>query len=96
MTQNSHEEIAMNIDSVTAKISELYTNAATAVDMLKITSTNRKTTSKHKHTNRPWFDSDCKNKRITYMKAKNKYRRCNSDVNIAELKVASKSYKKDT
>ncbi len=69
---------------------------ATAVDNAqKLLLPNRKTTSKHKHTNRPWFDSDCKNKRITYMKAKNKYRRCNSDVNIAELKVASKSYKKD-
>ena len=47
-----------------------------------------------KDCNRKWFDSDCKQERKFYGKAKYKYGKCKTNENLQQLRQASKSYKK--
>ena len=41
-----------------------------------------------------WYDEDCRNSRSEYMKAKQNFRRLNSQANFELLKQSSKAYKK--
>ena len=63
-------------------------------DMLKFinNTTNRKILSVH--TNKKWFDSECKVKRKEYHNCKSKHRKSRNNVDLKNLRHASRNYKK--
>ena len=49
---------------------------------------------KHNKRNiQPWFNEDCERKRQSYLKAKQNFRRINSQSNYNEMVLNSKNYK---
>ena len=94
LSECPREEVILNIDSITEKISSIYVNAADKAHMVKSVSTS-KSSRLPKKQNKPWFDSSCKNKRSAYLRAKSDYRRCNSNSNLQSLKDNSKMYKNE-
>ena len=55
--------------------------------------TNTSRLSKRK-VNKPWFNNECKEKRKTFFKAKNRYKKFKTPANKISLQMTSKNYKK--
>ena len=87
------EKVDINdIDRIVTETSSLMTESASKVNIIK----DKKMHSRHrkKKYNQPWFNSDCREKRKIFLRAKRKDFKGNMNLNIKlERKRAAKNYK---
>ena len=78
----------IHINTLNQRLFDVLNNAAKDCKLNR--TNNRLYNGVHKKDcNRKWFDSDCKQERKFYHKAKNKYGKCKTNENLQQLKQAS-------
>lgn len=97
--QNKLDSLNLNnlnqedLDSVCSDLKNILLDPAKLIGMTKTYKKSNKTKKKEVQ-NKPWFSNECKNKRVEYIRIKNRLKKINTDEAKRELKCESKSYKK--
>lgn len=86
------------VNDIVADICSIFKDSAAKLGILANSKTYtrpRKVRQKRQQPCKPWFTSDCENKRLLYYIAKNRFNRSKNSINRTKVKSASKAYKKE-